>query len=145
MIVITDSNILFSALLTPKGIIAEILNTEQQIQFLAPNFLIEEVKNHLQKISKYRKVQPAKILQELNKLLQNVDIIDVAKIPKSCVVDALEIVKDIDPDDVFFVALHLFVKHKIWTTDKNLIIGLQNKGLNFCVTTEEVKLRTYKK
>jgi predicted nucleic acid-binding protein len=44
MIVVTDSNIIFSALYTPNGVIASILKNKNKIQLLAPNFLILEVK-----------------------------------------------------------------------------------------------------
>jgi len=36
-------------------------------------------------------------------------------------------------------------KHKIWTGDKVLINGLKEKGLDICVTTEELILKRYKK
>jgi len=36
-------------------------------------------------------------------------------------------------------------KHKIWTGDKVLINELKEKGLDICVTTEELILKRYKK
>lgn len=141
MIVITDSNIIFSALKTPNGIVAKIINAKSNIQFYAPSYLIEEIKTHSVKISKDKK----QVLQNLNVLLEKIKIIDVDKIPKKNVIDAIEIVKDIDIDDVVFVALHLYKKHKIWTSDKVLINGLEAKGYKICVTTSELKSKLYKK
>ena len=141
MIVITDSNILFSALKSPNGTVAKILTSKSKIQFYAPNYLIEEIKRHSGKISDRKQ----DVLNRLEILLKKVEIIDVAAIPKDKVLQAIEIVKDIDIDDAFFVALHLFKKHKIWTSDKVLIKGLERKGYNICVTTSELKLKLYKK
>ena len=87
--------------------------------------------------------------KELNKILktlvQKIKIIPVEEIPKIYINSAIEIVKDIDLDDAFFVALHLYKKHKIWTSDKVLIKGLKKKGYNICVTTAELKAKLYKK
>ena len=141
MIVITDSNILFSALKSPNGVVAKILTHKSNIQFYAPNYLIDEIKRHSGKIS----VNKKEVLARLNILLGKIEIIDVDKIPKEKVFQAIEIVKDIDIDDAFFVALHLFKKHKIWTSDKVLIKGLEQKGFKICVTTSELKLKLYKK
>lgn len=58
---------------------------------------------------------------------------------------AYQVVRDIDPEDVFFVALHFFIKHKIWTSDKILINGLKSKGYDICITTEELKQKLYYK
>ena len=46
MIVIADSNIFYSALIAPNGEIAAILK-DRNMQFIAPDFIIEEVKEHL--------------------------------------------------------------------------------------------------
>ena len=48
MVVISDSNIIFSCLYAPEGVIAAILTAKKQkIQFIAPLFLLEEVEEHL--------------------------------------------------------------------------------------------------
>jgi len=35
--------------------------------------------------------------------------------------------------------------HKIWTCDAKLSNGLKEKGYDICVTTKEIKAKTYKK
>jgi len=54
MIVIADSNILYSALIAPNGEIANILR-DKNMQFIAPDFIIDEVKEHLDIIEASRK------------------------------------------------------------------------------------------
>ena len=49
------------------------------------------------------------------------------------------------PDDYPFIALHLQKGHKIWTCDLRLIKGLIEEGLDICITTKDLKERTYKK
>ena len=141
MIVITDSNIVFSALKTPNGVVAKILSEKSNIQFYAPSYLIDEVKKHSGTISENKK----EVLQRLKILLERIEIIDVDEIPKKKVLEAIEIVKDIGIDNAFFVALYLFKKHKIWTSDKVLIKGLESKGYKICITTSELKTKLYKK
>ena len=55
MIVITDTNIFYSALAAPQGEIAKILNERGNIQFLVPDYLIEEIEEHLPDIAKLTK------------------------------------------------------------------------------------------
>ncbi len=145
MIVITDSNILYSALITPNGVVAKILKDKSSIQFFAPNYLVEEINEHSEELACSLGKTRKQILTDFKHLTKRVNIIDAALVPKECVQDALEIVKDIDVDDVFFVALHLFLKHKIWTSDKVLIKGLKNKNYDICITTSELKKHLYKK
>jgi len=46
MNVVVDTNILFSAILSPKGKIHDLLlNSEREFNFYAPSFLIEEMTN----------------------------------------------------------------------------------------------------
>ena len=54
MIVIADSNIFFGSLIAPSGELASILK-DKNMQFMAPDYIIEEVKDHLDTIKKKRK------------------------------------------------------------------------------------------
>ena len=145
MIVITDSNIIISAIISEKSVISNIILEENKIQFLAPSFIIEEIKKHQQKIILISKISSKQFKTRFELLLSKIKIIDVDAIPKIHKTKALEIVKDIDFDDFFFVALYLYKKHKIWTGDKVLIKGLKSKGLDICITTTELKNSIYKK
>jgi predicted nucleic acid-binding protein len=145
LIIITDSNILFSALCTPTGIVASIFKEKSNIQFLAPDYLILEIKKHIDKIVTIRVSSKKQILSEFTFLLSKITIIETENIPKKYIIDALEIVSDIDADDLFFVALNRYKKYKIWTSDKKLITGLQNKGYDICITTAQIRLKLYKK
>ena len=140
MIVIADSNIFYSALIAPNGEIATILK-DRNMQFIAPDFIIEEVKEHLDVIKAGRRKDKAekKILAELKQLLEKITIIPLDEITK-------KIVKDVDKDDYAFVAVHLQFKHKIWSRDEALIKGLTEKGYgHFFISTDEVRKHLYKK
>lgn len=59
-------------------------------------------------------------------------------IPKELLIEAEEILKDIDIDDTVFLALANFLSAKIWTGDKKLIDGLTKKGIRSTIITEEL-------
>jgi predicted nucleic acid-binding protein len=145
MIIITDSNLVISALITPNGTNATIFKSKSKLQFIAPDFLLLEVKEHLPKVVELSGLTKNQILLNLETLTQKIKFTNVSEIPNIDIINAYEIVKDIDEEDTFFVALHLFKKHKIWTSDKVLIKGLQAKGYNICITTAELKASLYKK
>lgn len=83
--------------------------------------------------------------EELEAILSKIKVVENNHVPKKYIVEAVKIVADIDYDDAFFVALHLYKKHKIWTSDKVLINGLEKKGYVICITTAEVRTHLYKK
>lgn len=143
MILITDANILFSALLKVDSVNAQIFKDKRNVQFIAPNYIFEEIRRHWDTIVKYSYLSEKDLKKELAFYRER---IKVCKLENSKLLDkAEEIVKDIDPDDVFFVALHFHTGHKIWTGDKILINGLKSKGYDICITTEELKQNLYKK
>ncbi|MGB6082743.1 PIN domain-containing protein [Moheibacter sp.] len=145
MIVISDSNLLISALYNPNGAIAEILTSKSNIQISAPEFILTEVNNHFSDLLKYTGKTKLQITQDLKQLTSKITFYKSSEIEKKYLKEAFEIVKDIDPDDFFFIALHLQIRHKIWTGDIHLIKGLLKKGYDICVTTEELKKFLYKK
>ena len=147
MIVIADSNIFFGALITPNGELATILK-DKNMQFLAPDYIIEEVKEHLDIIQKKRKKDKTKrkILADLASLIKNITIVPLEELTKKNIQKAFSIVKDVDEDDYAFIAMHLQYKHKIWSRDEELINGLTEKGYgDFFISTDEVRKHLYKK
>lgn len=147
MIVIADSNIFFASLIAPNGEIATILK-DKNMQFLAPDYIIEEVKDHIDIIQKKRKKNKTKrqILVDLDLLLKNITIILLEELSNKNIQKAFSIVKDVDEDDYAFIAMHLQYKHKIWSRDEELINGLTERGYgHFFISTDEVRKHLYKK
>ena len=79
MILIADSNIFMSALISPNGYIATILSERKKIQYMVPDYLIDEVTEHIPDIVKRLKEQKTKkqLLADFKKLLEGITIVDV--------------------------------------------------------------------
>lgn len=146
MIVISDANIIFSCFYKPNGAIATILKEEKKnIQFIAPDFLLEEVEEHLSEIMAKTNITKIKAHALLKEFTKNITFHKLDDIPDEYIDKAHKIVENIDPDDYLFVALHLEQGHKIWTCDVKLINGLIEEGYDICITTHELRAKTYKK
>lgn len=146
MIVISDSNIIFSCFYTPNGVIASILkNKKNKLQFIAPSFLLEEVKDHLPEIMKDNLLTKRKANALLKEFTQNITFYELKDIKKQNREKASKIAKNIDPDDYLFIALHFEKGHKIWTCDNILSKRLKEMGYDICISTQELKTNIYKK
>jgi len=128
MILITDSNVIFSALMNPEGTVAKIFKQKSNLQFLAPAVLIEETKNHFDRISEFSSLSKNALRAEFNEIIGKIKVIENEDVPKRYILSAIDIVADIDYDDAFFVAIYLYKKHKIWTLDSKLSNGLWAKA-----------------
>ena len=146
MIVISDTNIIYSCFYKPDGAIANILkDKKKRIQFIAPDYLLEEIEEHLPKIMKNNNLTKKQATALLKEFIQNITFFKVDDIPQKYIDKAEEIAQSIDPDDFPFIALHLEKGHKIWTRDFKLINGLKEMGYDICVTTKDIKEKRYKK
>lgn len=145
MIVIADSNIFYSALITPKGVIASILAEKRKIQFIAPDYMIDEVKEHYDEIMRETGKNQKETDKEFKKLVEDITILKVSDISKDNFIKAYNIVKEVDVDDTPFVVLHLQTGHKIWTGDSKLKKRMVKKGYAHCfIATDELKKELYK-
>lgn len=148
MIIIADSNIFMSALINPSGLTATLLAERKKIQYIVPDYLIDEVTEHIPDLIKRPKNTKTKkqLLADFKKLLEGITIVSEKDIKRVNAAKAKEITADVDVKDYPFIALHLQIKHKIWTSDKMLVNGLTAKGYgHFFTSTEELKKHVYKK
>lgn len=117
MKLVIDTNILISALI--KDSLTRELLLFPSIEFLLPEYSLEEIENHKTKISKYSGLTSEDIDIILSILLENISIIPADKI-KPHLKKASEIIGHIDLNDVPFVALALSTDNDgIWTNDKH--------------------------
>lgn len=145
MIVIADSNIFVSCFYSPNGTIAGILSSEKNVQFIAPDYIYDEILEHLSEIIKSTQKSKAEINNILKNITKNVRFYSADDVDDKLFHKAYEIMKSIDIDDAPFLALHFHTGHKIWTGDKVFINSLKSKGYDICITTEELKRKLYKK
>ena len=133
MIVISDTNIIYSCFYKPDGAIANILkDKKKRIQFIAPDYLLEEIEEHLPKIMKNNNLTKKQATALLKEFIQNITFFKVDDIPQKYLDKAEEIAQFVE-------------RHKIWTCDFELIKGLKEMGYDICVTTKDLKAKCYKK
>lgn len=140
MKVIVDTNIFFSGLITPFGKIADLLiNPKYSFEKYACHYSMVELFKYQQKIMTLSKQPAENIGQVLYTLLSKITFINESQLSAEYKTTAYELVKDTDEKDTPFVALTLAIEGSfLWTGDKKLITGLQNKNFQHCITTEEL-------
>jgi len=68
--------------------------------------------------------------------MRHIEFFDENSISTSALKVAWELVKDIDPKDMLFVALTIEVDGLLWTGDKKLRTGLKSKGFDSLYNTK---------
>lgn len=145
MIIVVDTNIVFSAILNTNSTIGDlILNSRSIFQFQSCNFLLREIDNHWEKLKRISKLNTSDLSESRYLILKNIFFISEQQIPVQYRLKAYKLVEDVDIKDVAFVALNEFQKSFLWTGDKVLIKGLKDKGYKNVITTRElIKLKEF--
>jgi len=140
MKIIVHTSIFMSALISPKGIYAELLmNPIFRFEKYSSYYLVVEIFKHKEKILKYSKLTESELIEQVYNLLKNVTLINENQIPKEIWQKSFELTKDVDENDTAFVALTEFTEGKLWSLDKKLTNGLKNKGYQKIIETGELK------
>jgi len=139
MKVVIDTNIIFSAIISPNNKIAElILKSKNVFNYFAPNQLSEELNEHENKALQLTGYSRQEYSEIKNGLLSRIQIISDILISPSALLRAEELLKDVDPDDTVFLALALDMDARLWTGDAKLSKGLKNKDIYNTVSTNEL-------
>lgn len=139
MRIVVDTNIIFSALLSQDGRIADLLlNSQNSFEFYTPSYTLGELKNHKSKLLKLSGLTDDELDFLQGMIFKNIGLVNIENIPKTTFLKAYELTKDIDENDTPFVALALELSSFLWTGDKKLLNGLKQKGLDWMLTTNNI-------
>jgi predicted nucleic acid-binding protein len=137
--IIVDANIVFSAVLNTNSKIADLLlNSKGVFDFIAPDFLLTEIKKYHQKISLISKMTIEEVENIENKVTKPITFFSGISIPPAIWEKSEQILIDIDPKDTPYLAFSLHFRNKIWSGDKELRKGLISKGYKNIITTDEL-------
>jgi len=140
MKVVIDTSIFINALISPKGISAEILmNPIFRFRKYSSYYLVIEIFKHKDKIIKYSKLSESELIEQVYNLLKNITLVNENQISKEIWQKSFELSKDVDENDTAFIALTEYINGKLWSLDKKLIKGLKKKGYSKIITTNELK------
>lgn len=101
-VIVIDTNLIFSSLLSPASNIREIL-LDDTFTFYAPNYIITEIFTHQKKMLKYTKLNDAEFFSYFNGIIENIKFIPLDFISISSRQFAYNLCHDIDPKDIPFV------------------------------------------
>ncbi len=137
-VIIVDTNIVFSALLNSDGKVGEVLlNNGDQFDFYTSDYLRLEINRYREKLfAATQKVSKENFDEAYFQVVNQIKFISDQQIPFRYWHEAAVLVRDIDKDDLPFVALNLYLEGHLWTGDKKLLQGLLAKGYKNCVSTE---------
>jgi predicted nucleic acid-binding protein len=139
MKIIVDANIIFSGILNSNGKIADLLiNSGNIFYFIAPNFLRTEIYNHYNKLAKVSGLTLEEIFESEYQIYKSITFISEEQIDENSWKFAIELVRNIDPKDIVYIAYTKQFNSSLWTGDKKLIKGLFEKGYHQYLTTDEL-------
>jgi predicted nucleic acid-binding protein len=139
MIIVVDTNIVFSGILNSTGKIGDILlEPNGIIKFYTTDLLLQEINHHKDKLIYLSKKNATSIDKIISIIIKRIKFVDLELIPRILLAESEQLLRNIDIDDTEFVALTTYLNGKLWTGDKKLRKGLENLGWDNCISTEEL-------
>jgi predicted nucleic acid-binding protein len=139
MKVIVDTNVIFSAILSPTGKFGQILFFGNKIiDFYAPNLVKIELERHKDKLINLSDYTTDDFEKTRDDIFSCLTFISEEEIPYTFWHKALPIVRETDTDDIAFVVLTEYIDAQLWTGDRKLLKGLRKMGFTKGITTEEI-------
>lgn len=141
MKIVVDTNIVFSAVLNTNSRIANILlQSGMFIHFYSTDLLLDEISEHKQKLQKLSGLSKEDLDKSIALITRKIRFIDARLIPNAIFNSTEELLKDIDLDDVEFVALTDHIGGKLWSGDKTLQRKLARKNWEKFISLSELSM-----
>ena len=136
---IIDANILFSIFISGKEEYFELVG---KVKFLTPVYALEELQKHQEKILSKTKIDSGNFNDFTLRILNRVLVVPNFLVTNQSYLQAYNWCKDIDLDDIAYVALSIEFNTCFVTRDMVLYDGLKQKGFLNIMSWEEF-LREY--
>lgn len=138
---VVDSNIIWSLAYNAKSEIGQLImaSSHDTLKLYAPEYLKVELEKQLDRIISLSKQPKAQVRLVLDQAYKKLHFISDEQIPFEFYKKAIPLVKDIDMDDIVFVALAEYLDNLLWTGDIKLLNGLRAKGYKKAVDFSDVK------
>jgi len=139
MRIIVDTNVVFSALLNSNSHIGRLLlDSRDKFRFYSCKYLQKEIHRHKEKIRHYSGLNNDDLSELIALVESRIFFLEEELLPVTIIAEAKEWVKDVDFDDFAFVAIANHLDAWLWTGDKKLIAGLQQKGYSRIISTADL-------
>lgn len=139
MKIVVDTNIIFSTLLNSNGTIGDLIfNSDKVFEFYSCTYMQFEIQKHWGKLKKISKLSEDQLQIAYYKTLLKIRFINEELIAQKTWLYAEQLVKDIDIDDVDFVALTKHLHGYLWTEDKELYNSLKNNRFKRVYNTQDL-------
>jgi predicted nucleic acid-binding protein len=140
MTIIIDANILISGIIKPYGQITKLIYFKRpEIDFVIPEYALEEIARHKVRICKETKTTSLQFEQIFDALLVNILRFSTDSISQSDIQAAEKLVLSIDTKDIWYVAFAISLDALLWTGDLKLYRGLRRKDFNQIIITKEME------
>lgn len=138
---VIDTNIVFTAAMNPNSPIGRFIMATRpsDIRFHAPVYLQLEINRHVGKLMEASKLSGAEVREQLDLVCGKIDFMPDSDIPMSYYLNAVGLVREVDMDDLVFVAMNDYLNSLLWTGDTTLYRHLISKGYERVVNFEEIK------
>lgn len=119
---VVDTNLLYSSILKPGNKIAKFIveSANYNVKLLSPQYMQAEILKYSKDIQETSGYSDADFEIVKRQFFGSIKFIDDDIIPFQEWIKALRIVRDIDVNDVSFVALNDYLDKVLWTGDKRL-------------------------
>ncbi len=127
--------------MSQKSAIAQFIMVEslEAASYYAPAYLKEEINNHFDKIVAQSKLSPSEVRENLRLVYTRIAFISDDQIPIAYYSRAAVLVRQVDVNDIVFVALAAYLNQSLWTGDRKLYRHLVKGGFQSVLNFSQLK------